>query len=741
VLADANVTPTSSNELAAKHTNADISNVVQRIWQSLLGFSLAVLGIQRVTCWQRLPSRLKLLIGFLAVFGLMGSALAGVLLAMRAQSDVTTLLTRHLEPARVSAWKLRNYVRRADAHGAYVIMAQAGKDHEEHEDNVRDYNDDLKRVSEVIAESKALADTDAQRAALAQIGHLWSGPNGFLAENARAFELSRAGKVHQALRKYIAPPSIDSVIEMTAKYIAECDRLAAAAVDRQISLQRRAMTAGIGVGLVALLLGLSLMHSLARAMAARQRAERHLGHAAFHDPLTDLPNRALFVERLRSALAQGDLHPEQIRALLFLDVDRFKLVNDTLGHHIGDQLLIAIARRLEGCLRASDTLARLGGDEFTVLLEVGLPDAAATAAAVAERMLQAFAAPFTLGGHEVYVTVTIGIALSSTGTSEDLLRDADIAMYRAKSLGKHRYEFFESGDREAPTRLLQLESGLRRAADRSEFTIAYQPIISLTDGRLTGFEALARWEHPELGPISPEEFIPVAEETGLICPLGEWILREACAQTRRWQEAFPAHAALCVSVNVSVKQLQDERFVDRVRATLAQSGLSAECLRVEITESHLMSNPVHAAAALHKLRALGAKIYLDDFGTGYSSLAYLHQFPVDALKIDRSFVSNGESDEIANPEIVKAVIALAHHLGFAVIAEGIETEEQERQLRTLRCNYAQGYRYARPLDVHAAERYLIKAQVARQFAGFRPRRALDPALLDPSAGRRQCDGP
>jgi diguanylate cyclase (GGDEF)-like protein len=446
-------------------------------------------------------------------------------------------------------------------------------------------------------------------------------------------------------------------------------------------------------------------------MAARQRAEHRLAHAAYHDPLTDLPNRRSFVEHLTVALAQSHRQPELVLAVLFIDIDRFKLVNDTLGHLAGDQLLIAISRRFEGCLRRGDTLARLGGDEFTVLLEVAAPGAAATAAAVAERMLRAFSAPFTLGDREVYATATIGIALSSSGTlsSEDLLRDADIAMYRAKSLGKHRYEFFAPVDRDEPTRLLQLETGLRRAVDRAEFTVAYQPIISLADGLVSGFEALARWQDPELGPISPAEFIPVAEETGLICWLGEWMLREACAQTRRWQEEFPAHEALSISVNVSAKQLQDDQFVDRLHAILAQSGLSAECLRVEITESHLMSNPVHAAAALHKLRALGAKIYLDDFGTGYSSLAYLHQFPIDALKIDRSFVS-GQSDGIANPEIVKTVIALAQHLGFGVIAEGIETEEQERQLRALRCAYAQGYRYAKPLDAHAAARYLIKAQ-------------------------------
>jgi diguanylate cyclase (GGDEF)-like protein len=664
-----------------------------------------------VTWWQR-STRLKFGVGFLAVFGLMSSAVTGVLLTMRAQSDVTTQLTEHLEPARMSAWQIRIYVHRADAHGGYVVMSRAGA---EYERNLHAYNDDVNKVAEVLGVSNLLADTDEQRAALAQIGYLWSGPNGYLMGNFRAFQLSRAGRVPQAQRAYIESPSVDPVIELTAKYIAECDRLAASAEGRQASLERLAMAIGIGISLAGLLLGLALVYLLSRSTAARQRAEHHLAHAAYHDPLTDLPNRLLFLEHLAVALGRSRGQPELVMAVLFIDVDRFKLVNDTLGHLAGDQLLIEISRRLEACLRRGDTLARLGGDEFTVLLEVAAPDAAVTAAAVAERMLQAFSAPFTLGEREVYSTATIGIALSSSGTlsPEDLLRDADIAMYRAKSLGKNRYEFFASVDRDNPTRLLKLETGLRRAVERSEFTVAYQPIISLADGLVTGFEALARWHDPELGPISPAEFIPVAEETGLICWLGEWILREACAQTRRWQEAFPAHAALCISVNVSAKQLQDEQFIERVRATLAESGLSAECLRVEITESHLMSNPVYAALALHKLRALGAKIYLDDFGTGYSSLAYLHHFPVDALKIDRSFIS-GQSDEIANPEIVKTVIALAQHLGFAVIAEGVETEGQERQLRALQCTYGQGYRYAKPLDVHAAGRLLIKAQAAWQ---------------------------
>jgi diguanylate cyclase (GGDEF)-like protein/PAS domain S-box-containing protein len=453
-------------------------------------------------------------------------------------------------------------------------------------------------------------------------------------------------------------------------------------------------------------------------------------HAAFHDPLTGLPNRALFVDRVTSALARSGRRPEQVAAVLFLDCDRFKLVNDTLGHLTGDLLLIAIARRVERCLRLGDTLARLGSDEFTILLE-DVQDAV-TAAGIAEELLQAFSTPFTLGDHEVYATASIGIALSSPGTTspEDLLRDADIAMYRAKVLGKGRYEVFVPELRAQASRLLQLETALRRTLDRSELSLAYQPIVSLADGRLSGFEALARWQHPEFGAIEPSEFIPVAEETGLIHPLGEWVLREACAQTRRWQEAFPLWGALSVSVNVSVKQLQDLRFSDRVRGALAQSGLCAQHLRLEITESMLMRDPGRAADALRTLRELGVKLHMDDFGTGYSSLSYLHQFPLDALKIDRSFVSGQGSAGIANPEIVQTVIAMARRLGLEVIAEGVETEEQERQLRALGCTSGQGYRFARPLDAPAAARYLDAAQAVRQiqFADSSPMVPASPRL-------------
>lgn len=449
--------------------------------------------------------------------------------------------------------------------------------------------------------------------------------------------------------------------------------------------------------------------ALARETAECQRAKEQLAHVAYHDPLTGLPNRALFVDRVTSALARNGQHPEQFVAVLLLDCDRFKLVNETLGHLTGDLLLIAIARRLESCLLPGETLARIGGDEFTILLEHA--QEAASAGDIAARLLKAFSTPFSLGEQEVHVTASIGIAWTSPSSTsaEDLMRDADIAMYRAKALGKDRCVAFTPQLRDRASRSLQVETALRRAIERRELRLAYQPIVSLADVRLVSFEALSRWKHPELGVVEPVEFIRVAEETGLIVALGDWVLNEACAQMRRWHDSFPNWHALSISVNVSAKQLQDEHFVTGVRETLARSGLSGEHLRIEITESVLMHDPVEAAAILRELRGMGIRLDMDDFGTGYSSLAYLHQFPLDALKIDRSFVS-GLGSGVAYPEIVQTVIALARQLGLEVIAEGVESDEQERQLLALGCTYGQGYHFARPLDAPAATLYLEATQ-------------------------------
>ncbi|MCC5650279.1 EAL domain-containing protein [Nostoc sp. XA013] len=429
----------------------------------------------------------------------------------------------------------------------------------------------------------------------------------------------------------------------------------------------------------------------------QKQTEAQLIHDVFHDSLTGLPNRALFVERLEQALALTKRHSDYRFAVLFLDVDRFKVINDSLGHIIGDQLLTALARRLERCLRAGDTVARLGGDEFTILLDdiKDLNDVKN----VANRINVALTGAFNLGGNEVITTVSIGIALgtSTYNLSEELIRDADIAMYRAKALGKARYEIFDFSMYTQAAELLQLEMDLRRAIERQEFQVYYQPIVLLETYQIIGFEALVRWQHPEHGIISPEKFIPLAEETGLIVPIGYWVLREACRQMRAWQLKFPTNPPLSISVNISSKQFFHPNLIEEIRQILLDSGLEGSSLKLEITETVLMKNSDSATAMLLELQQMNIQLHLDDFGTGYSSLSYLHHFPFSALKIDRSFVINiGANGE--NLEIVQAIISLAQSLNINVIAEGIETIEQLTQLKIKKCNNAQGYIFSQPLD-------------------------------------------
>ena len=438
--------------------------------------------------------------------------------------------------------------------------------------------------------------------------------------------------------------------------------------------------------------------------ALRDYAER-LRYNAFHDALTGLPNRALFMDRLEHALEQGKRYQDHLFAVLFLDLDRFKVVNDSLGHILGDQLLIAIARRLEACLRPTDTIARLGGDEFTILLE-GLSDISDTIR-IAERIQAELTLPFNLGGQEVFTTASIGIALSATGYSqaEDLLRDADIAMYRAKVFGA-RYEIFNTTMHARAVARLQMETDLRRAIERQEFLIFYQPLVSLETGKITGFEALIRWQHPQRGLLSPAKFVPVAEETGLLSRIDQWVMGEACRQAQHWSEQIKSDSPLSISVNISNKQFTQPNLIEQISQILQETSLEATCLKLEITENVIMENAQSAIAKLEQIKALGIKLAIDDFGTGYSSLGRLHNFPIDELKIDRSFVSKIGADE-GNLEITETIVTLAQKLGMDVTAEGIETAEQLAQLRKLKCAYGQGYFFSRPLPSQAAEELII----------------------------------
>jgi len=422
------------------------------------------------------------------------------------------------------------------------------------------------------------------------------------------------------------------------------------------------------------------------------------------DPLTGLPNRVLFLERLNRLLARGEASGRPF-AVFFLDLDRFKLINDSLGHVAGDELLLAVARRLEKALRATDTvcrgdgeltLARLGGDEFTILLDgVG---SAEQAQAIAERLRAVVAQPFELQGREVVTSVSIGIVLSAAGyaRAEEMIRDADTAMYRAKELGKGRCEIFDHSMRLAAQQRLQLESDLRFALDRGELEIHYQPIVSLVECQLCGFEALLRWNHPQRGLVSPAEFIPTAEETGSIVPIGNWVLAQACRQMREWEREFPSSRDLTISVNLSARQCMEPGLLADVARILRQTGMAPGRVKLEITEGIVLENTDEVARILHDLRTLGVQLGLDDFGMGYSALSYLQRFPFQTIKIDRTFVSGVQ--DVANAEIIRAIVSLADGLDMNVTAEGVETGEQLHRLRELACGFGQGFYFRQPLS-------------------------------------------
>jgi diguanylate cyclase (GGDEF)-like protein len=442
------------------------------------------------------------------------------------------------------------------------------------------------------------------------------------------------------------------------------------------------------------------------------RIRTHLS-ARRADPLTGLPNRLLFLDRLEALIQRNRAGAAAQFAVFFIDVDRFKVINDSLGHGAGDELLMALSKRLQHALRASDTvtrlrgdgaLARFGGDEFTVLLD-GIQDPN-DLESIANRLLAAANEPFDLGGREVTVSISVGIALSAERyqQSADMLRDADTAMYRAKELGKARFQIFDASMRVAAEQRLFIESDLRHAIERHEFELHYQPIVSLADGRIRGFEALLRWNHPTRGPLSPDAFIGITEETGLIVPIGRWVLLEACRQIRAWDRDCPSDQELTINVNLSVRQCLEPSLLDDVKQVLAETGLAPHRLKLEITESLILERSQHIHDLLDNLCGLGVRLGLDDFGTGYSSLSYLQRFPFHTLKIDRSFIRN-----IQDPgkiDIVRAIVSLAAGLDMNVTAEGIETADQARTLEGLACDLGQGFHFHRPLRAEQASRIL-----------------------------------
>ncbi|MCA3748003.1 MAG: EAL domain-containing protein, partial [Rubrobacter sp.] len=432
-------------------------------------------------------------------------------------------------------------------------------------------------------------------------------------------------------------------------------------------------------------------------ITGQKNLEARLVHLAFHDPLTGLPNRALFMDRLEHALARAGRSGD-VLAVLFIDLDNFKFVNDSLGHEAGDRLLVAVARRLSGATRPGDTVARLGGDEFTVLLE-DIPDRD-EASRVAERVAEVLREPFRVVGRELFVSASVGISVSAAGSGsvEELMRGADLAMYEAKREGKDRYRVFDFGMSRTAHDRLRLENDLRRALERDELRLYYQPVVRLGDGRVVGFEALLRWEHPDRGVILPDRFIPVAEETGMIVGIGRLVLEVACSQAAAWRRHDPS---LVVSVNISARQLRSPAFVGEVERILREAGLDPGGLVLEVTESAAMDEPGEAAEALRRLRERGVRLALDDFGTGYSSLSYLRRLPVSFLKIDRSFVE-GLGGEADSGVLVGGVIALSRELGFEPVAEGVETPGQLERLLELGCELGQGYYFASPMPEGAA---------------------------------------
>jgi diguanylate cyclase (GGDEF)-like protein len=450
------------------------------------------------------------------------------------------------------------------------------------------------------------------------------------------------------------------------------------------------------------------LQKLQQEINSRQKLQSQLLDIALHDSLTGLPNRVLFIRRLENALNRAKQEPSYQFAVLFLDCDRFKVVNDSLGHLVGDELLIAISRRLQACLIPIDTLARLGGDEFGILLE-NITDIS-IAIQVAERIMQQLSLAFQLSRYEVFMNASIGISWGNKDYErpEYLLRDADTAMYRAKAQGRAKYHVFNPAMHQEAIQLLELENDLRRAVERQEFLVYYQPIVSLNTGRISGFEALVRWQHPSRGLVSPTEFIPVAEETGLINAINTWVLQSACHQLSIWQHHPVTPEPLTMSVNLSARLFLQPNLVEQIDQIIYEKKINPAYLELEITESVIMENTQAIKIILQQLKQRKIKLIMDDFGTGYSSLSYLHSFPLNALKIDKSFVKRMQENK-ENMGLVPAMIGIANSMGMSAIAEGVETQEQLALLRSLNCNFAQGYLFSQPVEQQLVLQLLASA--------------------------------
>lgn len=451
---------------------------------------------------------------------------------------------------------------------------------------------------------------------------------------------------------------------------------------------------------------------LQEEMEKRIRAEERLIYEALHDPLTNLPNRRRFIDRLEHAIKWNKRHPEDLIAILYFDFDCFKIVNDSLGHNVGDQLLIEMARRLKDSVRAMDTVARMGGDEFAILLEALKSNEEVIP--IIKRLQNNFAAPFQVDGNTIAMTASIGVVvnLSRYERIDDIMRDADIAMYNAKVSGRNNYKVFDIAMWQEAEVALKLESDLRHAIQNQEFRIYYQPIFSLQTQYLIGFEALIRWQHPERGLLHPADFIKTAEESGLIIPIGQWVLYEACRQMKEWQTQFEMESLLIISVNLSSRQFSQPDLIPQIEQTLIETGLPAGALLLELTEMTLIEDMEAAILKIEHLHKLGVGIAIDDFGTGYSSLGYLRHLPVNNLKIDRSFISTLGTSKSAVP-IIRAIVAMANSLNMKVIAEGIETPDQMNNLTQLECDYGQGFFFNRPVDSNAILS-LIKKELSKQ---------------------------